>query len=66
MRDCIEIMTWGLIAIGILGLIGIFYLVGIDDGYKQGQIDCINGKIEYCLIDREDNTKVWNKCEGKE
>ena len=29
--------------------------------YKQGQIDCINGKIAYELKVQSDGTTVWDK-----
>lgn len=32
-----------------------------DSGYKKGQIDAINGKIEYELIEKENKTKTWEK-----
>lgn len=29
--------------------------------YKQGQIDCINGKIEYQLTKQPDGEMIWSK-----
>ena len=27
--------------------------------YKRGQIDCINGKIKYYLVEQSDKTMKW-------
>ena len=35
-------------------------------GYKKGQIDAINGKIEYELKKNENNTVHWKKIEIEE
>lgn len=31
-----------------------------NEGYKQGQIDAINGKIKYELKENEDKSKTWH------
>lgn len=33
----------------------------VHNSYKQGQIDCINGNINYELEIQEDSTKIWIK-----
>ncbi len=51
-----------LIVILALVLSGVFLTIGLQlqgDSYKQGQIDAINGKIQYKLIIRVDSTKIW-------
>lgn len=53
--------TFGIILIAIgavllfVGLLSTFY----DIAYRQGQIDAINGKIEYVLVKQPDNTTKW-------
>jgi hypothetical protein len=35
------------------------------DGYKNGQVDAINGKIKYKLEEREDKTTDWVEIKNK-
>jgi hypothetical protein len=44
----------------IIGLI-LFWIVevGVGATYKHGQIDCINGHIEYELAIQPDSTTAW-------
>lgn len=37
----------------------VFCSVIYDYGYKQGQIDAINGKIKYHLVVTDDKTSRW-------
>jgi hypothetical protein len=37
------------------------YRFGYENGYKQGQVAAINGKIEYELIVKEDKTSEWER-----
>lgn len=37
---------------------------GVENGklqYRQGQIDALNGKVQYELVINEDNEKIWQK-----
>jgi hypothetical protein len=55
--------VWILI-VGILLSIAAIYVFGKVDyrsGYKQGQIDAINGKIYYELKKTKDNEIEWTK-----
>lgn len=36
---------------------------GLEDGYKQGQIDAMQGKIKYRLSRNENGEEVWTKIE---
>ncbi len=36
------------------------------DGYKEGQIDAINGKIAYQLVEQPNHTTTWEKVKGVE
>lgn len=36
---------------------------GSEDGYKQGQIDALQGKIKYRLSKNENGEEVWTKIE---
>ncbi len=36
-------------------------LTSYDMGYEQGQINAINGKIEYHLVEQEDKSLEWEK-----
>jgi hypothetical protein len=36
-----------------------------EDGYKDGQVDAINGKIKYKLEEREDKTTDWVEIKNK-
>jgi len=63
--------TWGdLFGVLILLIIcAVLFIGGVlvgaklsyETGIKQGQIDCINGKIEYKLEKQPDNTTKWVK-----
>lgn len=33
------------------------------DGRKSGQVDALNGKIEYKLVTKVDSTRVWEEIE---
>lgn len=35
------------------------YSVGNEFGYRQGQIDALNGEVRYELKTQPDSTKVW-------
>ena len=42
------------------------YNQGNLEGYKQGQVDCLNNKIEYQLQTNEDQTVEWVRKGNKE
>lgn len=37
----------------------IFLIVALNPGYKQGQIDCVNGDVKVQLVKQEDNELIW-------
>ncbi len=39
--------------------------VKYDEGYKQGQIDALTGKICYKLEQQQDGSTMWIKIENK-
>jgi hypothetical protein len=36
-----------------------------NDGYKDGQVDAINGKVKYELKENEDKTTEWVEIKNK-
>lgn len=56
-------------AIDFIGIIIITFLLGILAGiiflndfvYKKGQVDCINGVINYQLVTNPDKSTSWEK-----
>jgi hypothetical protein len=62
---CITVMV--VIVIFLLSLIP--WGLGHWHGYRDGQIDAINGKIYWQLIPQNDGTKIWvecpQECEGR-
>ena len=46
----------------ILCIIGASFV--IEQGYRQGQIEAINGIIKYELTTKPDNSIVWVKKDG--
>lgn len=49
------------ITLGLLGMMYFFTFAGERIGYKQGQIDAINGVIKYELVEQEDGSTKWEK-----
>jgi len=47
-----------------LGALFITYNNGVDVGYKQGQVDCLNGKVKYELKTNEDKSVEWVEKDG--
>lgn len=43
---------------------GLIY--GKSEGYKQGQINAINGKIDFELIEQPDKSKTWEPIKNAE
>lgn len=39
------------------------YEIGYDYGYKQGQVDSINGIVKYKLTTNPDKTTYWKRIE---
>ena len=37
------------------------YQKGKTVGYKQGQIDALNGKTKYILVTQENGEKIWEE-----
>jgi len=37
-----------------------------DDGYKQGQVDALLGKIKYHKVENEDKELVWEEIEDEQ
>lgn len=60
------IFTIGML-IGMLIILIISLITGntYNDGYETGQIDAINGKIEYQLVVNPDKTSQWEKIEKR-
>ena len=50
-----------IISLTILAIISVTYSLGAENGYRQGQIDCINGTINYELVRQDDNTTTWER-----
>ena len=52
-----------LIMVGLLvlvfGLLLLMSWVWVDEGCKQGQIDCLNGKVKYEKQLNDDGETVW-------
>lgn len=38
------------------------YFMGRNDGYREGQIDALNGKIHYKLEKQDDSQFIWVRC----
>jgi hypothetical protein len=53
-----------LLSIGSIGIRDSSYKNGYEQGYKQGQINCINGKISYELQKNDNNESFWIKKEN--
>lgn len=57
-------ITAGVVII-VFGLIWGTFLIGMkighDRGYRQGQVDCINKKIQYELKPNQDNESIWSE-----
>jgi hypothetical protein len=48
------------IGVGLMAITISFILKQSENRYyKEGQVDCINGKIKYELRNNEQNEKVW-------
>ena len=57
-----DIISGVLMLMLIIASIGITtHYVGKEKGYKQGQIDAINGNLKYELITQPDGTTKWEK-----
>lgn len=54
------LIAFGLAGI-ILGSIKLFYDKAFEEGYKQGQIDALTGKVKYELSKNEDGELVWTE-----
>lgn len=50
--------------IGLIGII-IMLLIAERESYKEGQIDCMNGKVKYRLEKQKDNSIEWVEIEYK-
>jgi len=53
---------------GIVFTLGCVWLLMTLTGqytYKQGQIDCINGKVRYHLVKQEDGSTSWEHIENE-
>jgi len=42
---------------GYQSCVGDYY----EDGYKQGQIDAVNGEIRYGLVEQDDGETLWQR-----
>ena len=54
------------IALGVLVLGGTLFLIGhrlYEDGYRRGQIDCLNGVVRYRLVEGHDRETKWEEVE---
>ena len=56
-----EVWTALILLFSAVLLIGMRIFSLIDKGYKQGQIDALNGKIFYEKTENEDKEIVWTK-----
>jgi hypothetical protein len=57
MSDWIKVMVGGIIFILLFITFG--FIVGRENGYKDGQIDALTGKIVYCLERQANNELIW-------
>lgn len=49
-----------ILALFMLGTMIIIVTALHDDGYKDGQIDAINGNIKYELVTKPDKSTEWD------
>ena len=54
-----ELMVGLVLVVLVVVVSSLGWVFGDKNGYRQGQIDCINGKIKYELCITEDKEKVW-------
>lgn len=46
---------------------GIFsHSIGVESGYKKGQLDAIKGKIVYELVEQDNGESIWKKKKEEE
>ena len=57
MNDWIKAMVGGIIFILLFIVFG--FIAGQEDGYKDGQIDALVGKIVYCLERQANSELIW-------
>lgn len=52
----------GILTGAILGVISTYTCEGrYSEGYKQGQLDALNGKIKYVLEKQNNNEMIWKE-----
>lgn len=64
----VDVFVGVLIGVALLTLILNIFSEHTDfyaNGYKQGQVDAITGKIKYSLVKQDDNTLVWEEIKGE-
>lgn len=59
--DTFDTVALVMCVLGIVGWAVIWYGIGKDDGYRQGQIDALTGKVKYELVVQPDSTRTWEK-----
>ncbi len=59
-----NILLITLIVTVIFGLALIPYGIGEKAGYREGQIDALNGEIYYKLEKQSDSEFLWVECQG--
>ena len=60
----IKILTMIVIAATVWFLALVPYRWGHSDGYREGQIDALNGEIYYKLEKQSDSEFRWIECQG--
>ena len=64
------ITMFGLIFLGFVFTVMVYVILDfcglIDKGYMQGQIDALNGKIEYKKTENKDKELIWTKVKLKQ
>lgn len=59
MREFVELIAGIVIGACMTMLIVILLSGFVSPGYRQGQIDALNGKIHYELVTNEDGSSSW-------
>jgi hypothetical protein len=58
------------VVLGVFSVVGFISLLGNEsrfymNGYEQGQVDALTGKIKYELVIQPDSTRTWEKIKNE-
>ncbi len=62
---CVQNLVLGLLIMAVIWLLALIpYQWGHNNGYREGQIDALNGAIYYKLERQSDSEFRWIECQG--